>query len=55
MNVIQEIKRINKRELDLGLVNTPASWHDKYKDCAWVYIGEKQGYVQSLYIYVFNC
>jgi RNA-binding motif X-linked protein 2 len=39
MNVIQEIKRINKRELELGLVNTPASWHTKYQNAAWVYIG----------------
>jgi len=36
MNVIQEITRINKRELELGLVNTPASWHAKYQNAAWV-------------------
>ena len=39
MNVIEEIKRINKLELQNGVVNTSASWHDKYKQSAWVYVG----------------
>jgi len=39
MNVIKEIERINKAELANGSVNTPASWHAKYADSAWVYIG----------------
>nr|CCA23063.1 carbohydratebinding protein putative [Albugo laibachii Nc14] len=38
MNVIAEIKRINERELELG-VPFKGSWHQKYKDSAWVYIG----------------
>lgn len=38
MNVIAEIKRINERELELG-VPYEGSWHQKYKDSAWVYIG----------------
>ena len=39
MNVIAEITRINQLELDKGLVNTPASWHQKYNQSAWVYCG----------------
>ncbi|KAF9782235.1 hypothetical protein BJ322DRAFT_1074946 [Thelephora terrestris] len=36
MNVVQEIKRINQRELDLG---TSGSWHDDYKDSAYIFAG----------------
>ena len=39
MNVIQEIIRINEKELEQGLTNTPASWHAKYSSSAWIYIG----------------
>ncbi|KAI0677268.1 hypothetical protein C8Q78DRAFT_1065855 [Trametes maxima] len=36
MNVVQEIKKINERELDLG---TKGSWHDDYKDSAYIFAG----------------
>lgn len=41
MNVVKEIQRITQRELDMGIAGgtTKGSWHDKYKDSAWVYIG----------------
>ena len=39
MNVIKEIQRINERELEMGVAGTTTSWHDEYKDSAWVYIG----------------
>ena len=39
MNVIAEIQRINDLELEKGIAHTPASWHAKYKDSAWVYAG----------------
>lgn len=39
MNVIQEINRINQKELQQGITNTPASWHNQYASSAWVYIG----------------
>jgi RNA-binding motif protein, X-linked 2 len=39
MNVIAEIQRINEYELEKGLVGTAASWHAKYADSAWVYVG----------------
>lgn len=38
MNVIAEISRINERELALG-VPYEASWHQKYRESAWVYVG----------------
>ncbi|CAM9226661.1 unnamed protein product, partial [Phaeothamnion confervicola] len=38
MNVVQEIQRINERELEAGL-SGDASWHAKYKDSAWVFVG----------------
>ncbi|KAF8272100.1 hypothetical protein EI94DRAFT_1678407 [Lactarius quietus] len=37
MNVVREINRINERELDFGAGG--ASWHDEYKDSAYVFIG----------------
>ncbi|KAI0650460.1 hypothetical protein C8Q79DRAFT_1006726 [Trametes meyenii] len=36
MNVVQEIRKINERELDLG---TKGSWHDDYKDSAYIFAG----------------
>lgn len=39
MNVIQEIQRINQAEIEQNLINTPASWHAKYANSAWVYMG----------------
>lgn len=39
MNVIQEINRINQKELQQGITNTPASWHNQYASSAWVYVG----------------
>ena len=39
MNVIAEIQRINQAELESGSVGTSASWHAKYADSAWVFVG----------------
>lgn len=39
MNVIAEIQRINAAELANGSVGTSASWHTKYADSAWCYVG----------------
>ncbi|KZO94854.1 hypothetical protein CALVIDRAFT_565260 [Calocera viscosa TUFC12733] len=36
MNVVKEIQRINDRELQLG---SQGSWHDQYKDSAYIFIG----------------
>ncbi|KAJ2194875.1 RNA-binding protein Cwf29, partial [Coemansia sp. RSA 518] len=38
MNVVQEIRRINESEKRQGL-GASASWHDDYKDSAYIYIG----------------
>ncbi|EJD01387.1 uncharacterized protein FOMMEDRAFT_158528 [Fomitiporia mediterranea MF3/22] len=37
MNVVREINKINERELELG--SSTASWHDEYKDSAYIFIG----------------
>lgn len=37
MNVVKEINKINQRELELGV--SGASWHDEYKDSAYVFVG----------------
>jgi len=39
MNVVAEVKRINELELEKGIVGTSASWHTKYEQSAWVYLG----------------
>ena len=39
MNVISEIQRINNLELSKGITHTSASWHTKYKDSAWINVG----------------
>ncbi|OWZ36246.1 RNA-binding domain-containing protein, X-linked 2 [Cryptococcus neoformans c45] len=36
MNTIREINRINERELELGV---KGSWHDEYKESAYIYVG----------------
>ncbi|KAK4052680.1 RNA-binding protein Cwf29 [Microbotryomycetes sp. JL201] len=36
MNTIQEIRRINEAELAAG---TKGSWHDQYKDSAYIHVG----------------
>ncbi|CAA7032284.1 unnamed protein product [Microthlaspi erraticum] len=35
---VKQIQRINARESDLG-ISEEASWHAKYKDSAYVYVG----------------
>ncbi|EMD40508.1 hypothetical protein CERSUDRAFT_44938, partial [Gelatoporia subvermispora B] len=35
-SIVREINKINERELDLGLT---ASWHDDYKDSAYIFVG----------------
>ncbi|KAH9179582.1 hypothetical protein EDB89DRAFT_493263 [Lactarius sanguifluus] len=37
MNVVREINRINEQELGFGAGG--ASWHDEYKDSAYIFIG----------------
>ncbi|KZT05566.1 uncharacterized protein LAESUDRAFT_726842 [Laetiporus sulphureus 93-53] len=36
MNIVREINKINERELELGATG---SWHDDYKDSAYVFVG----------------
>nr|CAB3265487.1 RNA-binding motif protein, X-linked 2 [Phallusia mammillata] len=42
MNVITKIRllnEVNAKELRLGVTGTKSSWHNQYKDSAWVYVG----------------
>eukprot|EP00124_Ichthyophonus_hoferi_P001046 Ihof_evm8s47 gene=Ihof_evmTU8s47 len=39
MHKVQHIRKLNEAELDRGLSGTSASWHDEYKDSAYVYAG----------------
>jgi RNA-binding motif protein, X-linked 2 len=39
MNSVKEILKINDLELNRGLSGTPGSWHSKYQQSAWVYLG----------------
>ena len=39
MNSIREIEKINQQELDRGIAGTSASWHSKYANSAWCYLG----------------
>lgn len=40
MNNIREIQTINEAELKLGIHGgTEGSWHNRYKESAWVYVG----------------
>ena len=36
-SVVKEINKINQAELDLGI--SGASWHDEYKDSAYIFVG----------------
>ncbi|KAJ1458236.1 hypothetical protein M885DRAFT_461067, partial [Pelagophyceae sp. CCMP2097] len=38
MNNMQQVKLLNEKELELGITGS-ASWHHKYKNSAWVYVG----------------
>nr|XP_039256450.1 RNA-binding motif protein, X-linked 2-like isoform X1 [Styela clava] len=42
MNILTKIRLLNDlndRELRLGITGTKASWHEQYKDSAWIYTG----------------
>jgi len=39
MNVVEEIKRINQKELDLD-IPYDASWHAEYRNSAYIFIGK---------------
>lgn len=36
---VKLINELNEREADLG-VNESVSWHNEYKDSAWIFIGK---------------
>ncbi|KAI8883101.1 hypothetical protein K501DRAFT_185209, partial [Backusella circina FSU 941] len=38
-SVVKEIQRINQLELERGNWSDSSSWHARYKDTAWIYVG----------------
>lgn len=38
MNTVKEITKLNQLELNMK-INEKASWHYKYRNSAWIYIG----------------
>ena len=36
---IRLINELNEKELRMGIVCKPASWHTQYKESAWIYVG----------------
>lgn len=39
MNKVDAVRKLNERELQLGLAGTPGSWHEQYKHSPVIYIG----------------
>lgn len=39
MNNVEAIRKLNERELELGLAGGPGSWHSKYAHSSVVYVG----------------
>jgi RNA-binding motif X-linked protein 2 len=41
MNIVKEIERITDKEIGYGIYGgiTKGSWHDKYQQSAWVFVG----------------
>lgn len=35
---VKNIQKLNERELSMGVSKT-ASWHNQYKDSAWIFVG----------------
>lgn len=36
---VKNVAQINEQELRAGLTGTKASWHEQYKDSAYIYVG----------------
>ena len=42
MNPLTNIKNLNAmndRELDMGVAGTKNSWHNEYRESAWIFVG----------------
>ncbi|PRP81641.1 hypothetical protein PROFUN_01148 [Planoprotostelium fungivorum] len=39
MNKVRAIEKLNEKEMSLGLAGGEGSWHDRYKDSAYIYVG----------------
>ena len=36
---MRNLNKMNDRELEMGLAGTGQSWHNEYKDSAWIFVG----------------
>ena len=36
---VKNLTKLNERELELGVAGSKTSWHNQYKDSAWVFVG----------------
>lgn len=48
MNKVESIRKLNAREIELGIAGTTASWHQQYVHSPVVYIGGLQSNITSL-------
>merc|ERR1712083_697097 len=39
MGNMRNLNKMNDRELEMGLSGTTQSWHNEYKDSAWIFVG----------------
>lgn len=39
MNNVEAVRKLNERELELGLAGTRGSWHGEYASCPYIYAG----------------
>lgn len=35
----ENLKKLNEREIELGIAGTKTSWHNIYKESAWIFVG----------------
>ena len=36
---MKNTQKLNEKELELGLVGSKSSWHEDFKDSAWIFVG----------------
>ena len=36
---VKNLNKLNERELEMGLAGSGSSWHRKYRDSAWIFVG----------------
>ena len=46
---VKNVAQINEQELRAGLTGTKASWHEQYKDSAYIYVGKWSVLIRCFY------